>query len=577
MSPFNGLFGQQTGRTAARAPSQEQAEPAWGQQQPQDQWPQAQQAAHPAAGGYSQQAKGNPGYAPNPGYAAPAGNQEYRYPPHQGPDAHYANALQASSNPHAPQFEPYVAPAPQQAQRPQGYPQAQPAYAPQYQGQQYEPQSQGHGSLAHAASHAPAASAWPAPLQQDPRGFDIGGFAPQAQQPVQQAAYRQLETHHEPAYADWNPAQPGAAGGYQNEHDHQHADLGFAQPAGGELDPAYGEEEPQDYEVEEPRRGRRTMMIAAALAGAVIVGGGMAYGYKTFLGRPGAGDPPVIKTASEPSKIKPADAGGKQFAHSDSKIMGRLGDGTAAPGGDVDAAGTRKVSTVVVGRDGSIQAPAAAPAGDTPGSVAVPGMTVVDGFGGNRAPPPAPAVVASAQEAAPAQQKLVVNPPAAVQKPIAVAKVTQAVAAAAPAAVAQPAATGSIEQPAVKVAAAPKKLKKVAQAAVVADAGVATDATPPPASVATSGGGGNGFVAVLASVPRSDTSRLDALKRFADMQQKYGTVLGGKTPDVAEANLGAKGAYHRLVVGPPGSREQASSVCTQLKSQGYADCWVTSY
>jgi len=88
---------------------------------------------------------------------------------------------------------------------------------------------------------------------------------------------------------------------------------------------------------------------------------------------------------------------------------------------------------------------------------------------------------------------------------------------------------------------------------------------------------GSGFVAVLASVPRSDSSRMDALKRFADMQQKYGSVLSGKTPDVAEANLGAKGSYHRLVVGPPGSREQASAVCSQLKSQGYADCWVTSY
>ena len=566
MSPFNGLFGHQTGRTAARAPSEEQAQPAWSQP-PQDQWPQAQPAAKAPAVGYPQQGYGQ-------GYVAPAGHQDYRFPPQQGPDAQYANAQAASSNPHAPQFEPYVAPAPQAAARPQGYPQAQPAFAPpyqgQHQGQQYgahEPQSHGH-----AASHPQAAAQWPAPLSQDPRGFDLGGYAPHAHQPAQQAAYRQVETHTEPAYADWNQGQPAAAGGFQNELDHQNGDLGFAQAAGGELDPAYGEEEPQDYEVEEPRRGRRTLMIAAALAGAVIVGGGMAYGYKTFMGRPGAGDPPVIKTASEPSKIKPADAGGKQFAHSDSKIMGRLGDGTAAPGSDVDAAGTRKVSTVVVGRDGSIQAPAAAPASDTPGSVAVPGMTVVDGFGGNRAPPPAAAVVASAEPVA-QPQKLVVNPPAAAQKPITVAKVAQAVA---PPPVAQQAATGSIEQPAAKVAVAPKKLKKVAQAAVVADAGVATDATPPPVSVATSGGG-NGFVAVLASVPRSDTSRLDALKRFADMQQKYGTVLGGKTPDVAEANLGAKGAYHRLVVGPPGSREQASSVCSQLKAQGYADCWVTSY
>ncbi|HPG89207.1 MAG TPA: SPOR domain-containing protein, partial [Hyphomicrobium sp.] len=89
--------------------------------------------------------------------------------------------------------------------------------------------------------------------------------------------------------------------------------------------------------------------------------------------------------------------------------------------------------------------------------------------------------------------------------------------------------------------------------------------------------GANGYVAVLASVPRSDSSRMTALKRFADMQQKYGSVLNGKTPDVAEANLGAKGAYHRLVVGPPASRQQASTLCSELKAQGYADCWVTAY
>ncbi len=99
-----------------------------------------------------------------------------------------------------------------------------------------------------------------------------------------------------------------------------------------------------------------------------------------------------------------------------------------------------------------------------------------------------------------------------------------------------------------------------------------TDSAP-----VTSSGGTGGFVAVLASVPRSASSRMDALKRFADMQQKYGSALAGKTPDVADANLGAKGNYHRLIVGPPGSREQASTVCSQLKSQGYNDCWVTSY
>ena len=107
--------------------------------------------------------------------------------------------------------------------------------------------------------------------------------------------------------------------------------MGFAQPEGGELDPAYGEED-ADYEDEDyAPRGRRPIMIAAALIGAILIGGGMAYGYKKFAGGGSSqGEPPVIKSEASPSKTKPADAGGKQFPYSDTKIMGRLGDGTSS-------------------------------------------------------------------------------------------------------------------------------------------------------------------------------------------------------------------------------------------------------
>jgi hypothetical protein len=70
---------------------------------------------------------------------------------------------------------------------------------------------------------------------------------------------------------------------------------------------------------------------------------------------------------------------------------------------------------------------------------------------------------------------------------------------------------------------------------------------------------------------------MDALRAFADLQQKYGDVLGTKTPDVQEANLGEKGVWYRAVVGPPASRDAASDICQQLKSAGYAGCWVTAY
>jgi hypothetical protein len=93
--------------------------------------------------------------------------------------------------------------------------------------------------------------------------------------------------------------------------------------------------------------------------------------------------------------------------------------------------------------------------------------------------------------------------------------------------------------------------------------------TAVPAATAT----GSGFVPVLSS----QKSRMDALKAFADMQQKYTDVLAGRAPDVREVDLGQKGVWHRLMLGPPGSREAANNVCIQLKAHGYTGCWITSY
>ena len=326
---------------------------------------------------------------------------------------------------------------------------------------------------------------------------------------------------------DYNAAEYGAAQGGN--------DLGFGQAAGGELDQGYVDED-QEYEAEQPSRFRRPAMMAAVLTSAIVLGGGMTYGYKAIFGGPsGGGVPPVVKSATAPSKVKPEEGGGKQFAHTDSKIMGRLGEGGVAEGAgeanaaaasDTDAGGTRKVSTLVVGRDGSIQAPA--PAADVPATsspVVVPGLTVVDGLGTSR---PQPEVVARAEPPPPA--KVVITAPPAPKKPVTIAKVSP-----------PPEPTGSIE-PEPEVA-APAKPKKTAKTAAAPAAAAATAPSAPVSdaastSVATTG---SGFVAVLASVPRSTSSRMDALKRFADMQQKYADVLSGKTPDVAEANLGTKG------------------------------------
>lgn len=550
---------------------QQPAAQQWAPQPTPSQYPQSGYGqGFPAAGDYGQ-TKAQQGFGGQPAYGGLTPN----------PDA-YAPSFE----PYSPVSNPRTAPPAHQPSAASYAPQpgdygAQGGYGQSHYGQPPQTAHNGHGQ--------PQANQWP-------------GNAGYQQQPVTQpitgghAAYRQAEQHAEPKFSDWPQSQPQVGHGYDygdanGYHQHQvadHDDMGFAQPAGGELDQGYAEDDGEEYEIEETGRGRRPLMIAAALAGAIFVGGGMAYGYKAFFGGPGPGNPPMVKSASAPTKIKPADAGGKQFAHTDSKIMGRLGDGAAsgaAASNDTDPNGTRKVSTLVVGRDGSIQPPAvapvaAAPTNDPAGNVDVPGMMVVDALGGHNTPAAAAAAPAiapvkvAAAPAAPAvapvaPQKLVVTPPAAPQKPVTIAK-----AAVADANDAVDDATGSIAAGAVAPAAPKPVVKKVAAAKTEAVNDAYTGAASAPV---TAPSGANGYVAVLASVPRSDSSRMTALKRFADMQQKYGTVLSGKTPDVAEADLGAKGAYHRLVVGPPASRQQASALCSELKAQGYTDCWVTAY
>lgn len=558
-------------------PQAAQPNPAW--QQPQAQYPQQQQPSQH----WAPQAA-HPGYAPQgygQGFPSPADYGHQKQQPSYGGLSPNPDAYAPSFEPYSPVSNPRTAP-PAHSANAQGY--AAPEYGAHagYGAQDAYQQAQ-FGHPQHAQQPQPHANQWPGSALPDQhavagRGFEAANYL---QQPATggHQAYRADPRQHdsEPAFADWSQSQPQAPHGYDygdaaGHHGQQHGahdDMGFAQPAGGELEQGYAEDDGEEYEYEEPARGRRPLMIAAALAGAIFVGGGMAYGYKAFLGGSGTGTPPMVKSASEPSKIKPADAGGKQFDHADSKIMGRLGDGSASAAAELDANGSRKVSTLVVGRDGSIQAPTATPAdaaapNNASDNVAVPGMMIVDALGTHNNS----SASADANATPPAPQKLVVTPPVAPQKPVTIAKANTA-----PSQIDLPDATGSIAS---DTAAPEPTAKPVVKKIAAAKTEVVNDAASAYAPV-TAPTGANGYVAVLASVPRSDSSRMTALKRFADMQQKYGSVLNGKTPDVAEANLGAKGAYHRLVVGPPASRQQASTLCSELKAQGYADCWVTAY
>jgi cell division septation protein DedD len=517
-------------------PARHPAEPDPRARAPQGQRPA--QPGYPQEGGYPDPNAQNHGYDPQSGYHYPQGGQPAQPGPRQG-----LSSLEPAGQ-HAPDYPPYQTPygQPQQLHgygQPQSDPNGQNGFRPApygAPGRQPDPMSDPRG--------APSYEQWQlGSPQQDPRGgYDLGNYMPTgAPGPAGMPHHDPMQPQHE-----WGGALGYAEGAPRDAYAGQ---MGYEPTHGGALEQSYAQEEAADYDVDEPRRGSWALRIAGAIVVAIGLGYGLAQGYKLVADTSPTGAPPVVHSDSAPAKITPAEPGGKQFAHADSKIMGRLGEGS--PGAqessepDMDSNGARKVQTLVIGRDGSVNSPPAADEPVTTGAVAVPGVTVVDGFGGGF-PSSGQSAAAPASEApsqpppSAARKPVVVRPPPSETKPVVEAK-------------AEPPETS---EPAASPSPAPTK----------------TAAVAPTAST-----GSNGYVVVLASVPASGESRLSALRKFADMQQKYGAVLQNKTPDVQEANLGAKGTYHRLLVGPPSSRGQASTLCSDLKAAGYKDCWVMAY
>ena len=533
-----------TGRPAPRRPNAEQD-------------PRTVRTAPPGQQRFPQapsQPQQNPGYPQQGGYPEQQAQNQY------DPQAAYHYPQHPQAAPSAPRHahnDPITQPPGSAEYAP--YPTTQPPYpqqAPAAYGQPAAPRFPGQADPRMATNY----DQWPAPApHQDPRGYNLGSYMPaDTQRPdvgFQRGVPGQIQPDPLQQQAEWvHAAQVPYGDALREQQPYPGAQLGFEQPhQAGALEATHSQEE-GDYEYEEPRRGSWVLRIAGAIVVAVGLGYGLAQGYRMILGSSTDGTPPIVKGESAPAKTVPADPGGKQFAHTDSKVMGRLGEG-APPSDDTATtsdsySGTRKVPTVTVGRDGAIVPPAEpAPAA---ASVSVPGLTVIDGFGGQYPGSATTSAVPAEPQKTPAANKpIVVNPPA-----------KQAPAAKAKSAAPPPPSSDAASFDETPVAQKPPAAKKTA---ALADPETA------------SGSGANGYVVVLASVPSSSQSRLDALKRFADMQQKYGTVLANKTPDVQEANLGDKGTFHRLLVGPPGSRAQASAVCTELKAAGYKDCWVTAY
>jgi hypothetical protein len=384
---------------------------------------------------------------------------------------------------------------------------------------------------------------------------------PQREVPAQEdtpSAVHPLRRHALPApqYEDY-PEEQTYQEGEQHADPSRYDDALYGQLQGGAQDYQRDAAYPDDpyayqdgYEEEsEPVRKRAGgLLTVAAVLALAVVGTGAAFAYRTYIGGPKSGDPPIIKADNTPTKVVPAPVDPA------SKTPDRM------PTGD----GSEKI----------------VPREEKPVDVNATGgapRVVFPPLAPNANPPPAASVATAAPpppSAGPTNGTLPSSEPRKI-KTLSV-RGDQADAGPAPAPAAGPApakpaksasAAPRSAPPPAATANAPLSLAPDAQASAPAPEPrrVATLQPPPGAPNAPTAAATGGGYLVQVSSQRSES---DAQASYKALQGRYPAVLGSHAPMIKRADLGDKGVFYRAMVGPFSTPEEASQFCGNLKTAG---------
>ncbi|WP_291685790.1 SPOR domain-containing protein [Bradyrhizobium sp.] len=354
----------------------------------------------------------------------------------------------------------------------------------------------------------------------------------------------------EPQYADEPEPDPSRyddalygqldAGAQPFPHDPAYADDAYAYQDGYDD----GAAEP----VKKRRGGMVTVIVVLALA---VVGTGAAFAYRTYVGTPRSGEPPIIKADTSPTKTVPAPSDGS------AKLPDRMatGDGTEkivpreeAPV-DVNAKAGPRVVFPPLNQNGNPPSAASVAPGNLPPASAGNGtmpnneprkirtLTVKGDQPDGTALPVGSAPPAGAKQA-PAARTAGAPPTPAGHNPPTSANAS---------------------------ANAPLSLVPQGNQAAPAAEPQTRVANTNPVQTAPSGAPTGGGYVVQVSSQRSEA---DAQASFRALQGKFPAVLGTHSPLIKRADLGEKGVYYRAMVGPFGTSEEASQLCGNLKSAG---------
>lgn len=557
-----------------------------------------------SAGNYQSPHQGNSFQAPQPPQAP-----SYQDPAQPASPAHFLNIQMPQAPSHQPsdyQPDPYRQPA--QPAQPQNFPQAsEPAFpAPNFNNQGFGGQPYQGKTFGDASFTEPADANFPEPSFDrnfggnafkefgkptfgdasfpEPQNFDTGfpdtnfsaapAFEPQEPQADAMGGYAQSQTHAErggfDSFAEETQQDYAMGSGEVPPSDPrrqlQAFDALYDQPpqiALGSTEPhraqEFYESERMDADfldegqvlppagARKSFKGRSAFMVASALLGAIALGGALAFAYKQSGGGL-SGELPLVTADNRPVKELPQDPGGKEFPHKNKLIYDRLTNSDEPE------------SEQLIPRQENVAVPALPPSMDTAGMPAPVASTDLGAPPTTQAVNGEPIAVASVGDAMPdggprKVKTMVVRPDGSVMEAEETAGVPDA-----PGEQPQAAAAEAAPQQtaAVEPAPAPAPAPKPAQPAPQQTAAVAPQAAP------------TKYVVQVAS----KKNQTEALASFADMQQKYPDLLGGYKPIVQKADLGSKGVWYRLRIGPIGDKSSASKLCSQLKQQGLPDCLV---
>ena len=315
----------------------------------------------------------------------------------------------------------------------------------------------------------------------------------------------------------------------ESQHDQAYAD-----------DPYYRDDNDGEENVLQKRRGGMiTVVVVLALA---VIGTAAAFTYRTYVGSPRSGEPPIIRADASPTKIVPTPSDGII------KVPDRL---TAGDG-----------SERIVSRE---EVPVDINAKSGP-------RVVFPGLSPNGSPPPA-------ANAAPGAPSVAGNGTLSSNEPRKIKTVpvrgeqsdgsgTPATSPARTAAGAPPSAPRGVSPVNANASSANAPLSLAPQAAppaAPADAQTRVATVNPVQTLPSGGAGSSGGYLVQVSSQRSEA---DAQTSYRALQGKFPAVLGSRSPLIKRADLGDKGIYYRAMVGPFGSSDEASQFCSSLKTAG---------